>query len=116
MACLEIEVKRQKARNEKLESETASLKDLCAKLDQQKDNISRKLSEHSEMANEMERMKRDSESLRDVLLKDRSKVEHLEKLLAESRQEAVNLRLQNKELQVEIERLKNKAEDLQNKL
>lgn len=116
VACLEVELKKEKLKNDKLESELASLKSLCGKLDKQNDSMNRKLSEHSEMALEVERLRRDSESLRDILTKDRNNVEYLEKLLSESRQEAVNLKLLNQDLQSEIQRLKSKTEELQKKL
>lgn len=113
---MEIELKRQTSKNDKLEGELRSVQELCAKLDQQNDNISRQLSDRTEMKTEMERLRRDSDAIRDNLQKDRNNVEYLEKLLNESRQEAVNVKLLNQELQSEIQRLKSKAEDLHGKL
>lgn len=51
-----------------------------------------------------------------TLSKDRNSAEHLERLLAETRQASVEQRLLNEELQAEIQSLKNKSEDLQNRL
>lgn len=116
IACLEIGLNRQKSKNEQLENELVTVKELCTKLDQQKDSLSRQLAEQSGMKIEMDRLRRDSNTMRETLMKDRNNVEYLETLLSESRQEAVNLKLVNQELQTEIQRLRSKAEELQSKL
>lgn len=120
IASLEIQLKQQVLQQDKLEAELASVRDLCVKLDKQKDNLSRELREkdsrQSQMEREMDRLMRDSDAARATLSKDRDSVEYLEKLLADSRQENVELKIINQELQSEILRLKNKIEELQNKL
>lgn len=120
VACLEIELKRQQCENQNLEKELSSIRELCGKLDRQKDNISRELEQNeslqSHLHTEVERLRRDSNAMRESLMKDRNNVEQLERLLAESRDEAVNLKIMNQDLQAEMQRLRSKAEDLQNKL
>lgn len=68
------------------------------------------------MTREVERLRRESETIQTTLSKDRGNVQQLEKLLAETRREAVEQKLLNEELQSEIQRLRSKCEELQGAL
>lgn len=68
------------------------------------------------MSREVERLRKDSENAQELLSKDKTSVQHLEKLLADTRRESVEQKLLNNELQCEVKRLKNKSEELQSLL
>lgn len=65
------------------------------------------------MSREVERLRRESETVQTTLSRDRGSVQQLEKLLADARRESVEQKLLNEELQSEIQRLRTKCEELQ---
>ncbi|KAJ8984603.1 hypothetical protein NQ317_006065, partial [Molorchus minor] len=101
VASLEMQMKQGEAEYDRLAIELKQMKDLCVKLDHEKDGLRRELGERDNQQGQK---------------KERNNLEGLEKLLNEARQDVVNQRLQNQELQAEINRLRAKVDDLQERL
>lgn len=68
------------------------------------------------MDRDRDRLRREGEALQSNLTHDRHNVESLEKLLRQCRQENVEQNILNQDLQTEINKLKQKIDDLQVKL
>ncbi|KAF5308899.1 hypothetical protein FQR65_LT00599 [Abscondita terminalis] len=117
---MEERVKFYRQQQEQMNTELCCVKDLCTKLDKQKDNLCRELQvkdeEQMKISQDMMRFKRESEALQSSLSRDRVSLENLEKLLADAREEAASQRVYNEELENEIKTLNEKIEEFQNKL
>lgn len=61
-------------------------------------------------------MRKENQSLHEDMRRERDIVKNLERLLAESRQQAVDLQLQNKDCQDENDRMRGRVEELQGRL
>ncbi|KAB0799230.1 hypothetical protein PPYR_07110 [Photinus pyralis] len=100
--------------------EVVTLRELCTRLDQQKDKLIRELQEKDEQKvkinEDVLRLRRESETLHSTLTRDRTSLDNLEKLLAESRDEALRQKVTNEELEFEIKALKQKLNDCEAKL
>ncbi|KAI4463577.1 centrosomal protein 2 [Holotrichia oblita] len=120
IARMEIQIVQQTSTNEKLETELSSIKDLCVKLDKQKDTLMRQLDENevskTKIDRDIDKIRRHSAEIQCTLLKERESVENLERLLAASRTETSEQRLLNQELQKEIKIFKDKIKELESKL
>ncbi|XP_017768019.1 PREDICTED: centrosomal protein of 135 kDa-like isoform X2 [Nicrophorus vespilloides] len=120
IANLEMKLKMSTNQQERMESELVSVKEMYSRVEKQKDDLLEQLQEQeglkSQTQRELGRFKRDSEILQKTLSRDQDRVDNLEKLLNENRQEAVDQRLINEDLQSEISRLNKELEDLHRKL
>ncbi|KAF2883200.1 hypothetical protein ILUMI_22975 [Ignelater luminosus] len=117
---LERQLEHYKQQQERTEADLSAVRDLCMKLDKQKDTLMKELNEKGEQKSQIDRdvlrLRRESETLQDTLSRDRMTLENVEKLLSEARQENVQLQLYNQELNSEIRALKEKIEELQSRL
>lgn len=68
------------------------------------------------MGREALKMKHESELARASLARDRTSLQNLEKLLAEARQDSVQLQLHNQELEMEVKTLRQKIDDVEGRL
>nr|CAI5863781.1 unnamed protein product [Callosobruchus analis] len=105
---------------ERIEHELRQMKDLCVQLDTEKDELRIELQNregHKGVAQRnIERLSKDNEDLKKALRKDRNSVEDLEKLLDEARQEVIQQKLINQDLQTELTRMKARLEEVQERL
>ncbi|GJQ82870.1 hypothetical protein Trydic_g2608 [Trypoxylus dichotomus] len=120
IARMETRIVQQTATTDKLEAELESVKDLCVKLDKQKDSLIKQLDEKETARNQIDRdvekIRRHSSEIQSTLSKERETVDRLEQLLAASRLETAEQRLLNEELQKEIKKCRDKVQELETKL
>ncbi|XP_066998908.2 centrosomal protein of 135 kDa [Anabrus simplex] len=120
IASLETQMQQHIEQRRKTEADLTAVRDLCVKLDTQKDNMMQQITENDvikiHLEHELTRLREEQELMQDHLSKDRASISSLEALLATSRQETVDQKLQNQELQTEVTRLRQKVDDLQRKL
>ncbi|KAK4886077.1 hypothetical protein RN001_002348 [Aquatica leii] len=117
---LEDELKCYRQQQDQTNNEMCYLKDLCTKLDNQKDNLVRELKvkdeEKIKISQDIVKFRHESDTLQSSLARDRASLENLEKLLVEAREEATQLKVYNEELEQEIKALNEKIGEFQNKL
>lgn len=120
VATLEAELRQQEDQRIRAESDLNAVRDLCVKLDQQKDNLLQQLGEKDSMNSQFEsqltRLRTENSVVQDQINRDNAAIDRLEDLLDESRQESMNTQTANQELQNEILRLKQKNSELHSKL
>nr|XP_022912788.1 centrosomal protein of 135 kDa isoform X2 [Onthophagus taurus] len=120
IARLESQVEHGNIDKERIEAELISVRDLCLKLDKQKDNLMKQLNDKDSVRTEINRecnnLRRNSQTLQSELDKERNTVENLEKHLVQIRQESVEMKLLNEELRADVQKLKVNIQDLQSKL
>ncbi|XP_051170534.1 centrosomal protein of 135 kDa-like isoform X2 [Leptopilina boulardi] len=120
VATLETELRQQEDRRLTAESDLNAVRDLCVKLDHQKDSILQQLGEkdsiNSQFESQLTRLRTENTVVQDQISRDNAAIDRLEELLDQSRQESMNTQTANQELQNEISRLKQKNTELHNKL
>ncbi|XP_066590884.1 centrosomal protein of 135 kDa isoform X2 [Prorops nasuta] len=120
VASLEAQLRQQTEQREMAEADLIAVRDLCMKLDHQKDSLMLQLEDKdtmkSQYENQLARLKTEQNVQQDQLSRDRAAKDRLESLLDEARQESIKAQATNQQLQNEILRLKHKISDLQGKL
>ncbi|XP_077254913.1 uncharacterized protein LOC143893424 isoform X2 [Temnothorax americanus] len=120
VASMETQLRQQIEQRNRAEADLMAVRDLCVKLDQQKDTLVEQLGDKDTVKAHYEaqlsRLKAEQSIVQDQIARDRVTVERLETLLDQARQESVNAQATNQELQNEISRLKQKVSELQSKL
>ncbi|XP_043473672.1 centrosomal protein of 135 kDa isoform X2 [Leptopilina heterotoma] len=120
VATLETELRQQEDQRIRAESDLNAVRDLCVKLDQQKDNLLQQLGErdsvNSQFESQLTRLRTENSVVQDQINRDNAAIDRLEDLLDQSRQESMNTQTANQELQNEILRLKQKNSELHCKL
>jgi centrosomal protein CEP135 len=100
-----------------LENDLEAVRELCNKLDKQKEKLEAELAEHSSIRQQLDR---ENEKLRQELSTvqsgDTAAVSGLQDLLAASREEIEQHRMTAHQLNQEVLKLREKAEDLQDKV
>ncbi|KAL9702193.1 hypothetical protein quinque_005711 [Culex quinquefasciatus] len=114
---LESEVDCLKEENQHLREDLEATKDLCNKLDLQKDKLNEELNEHSSIR---EQLNRENATLKRQLTLattgDKAAVDGLQELLAASRSEVEQQRIVTSQLNQEVKSLKEQVSDLSRKL
>ncbi|XP_014476061.1 PREDICTED: centrosomal protein of 135 kDa isoform X3 [Dinoponera quadriceps] len=120
VANMETQLRQQTEQKLRAESDLMAIRDLCVKLDQQKDALLEQLgdkdSTKAHYEAQLSRLKAEQSVAEDQMTRDRVTVERLETLLDQARQESINAQTTNQELQNEIARLKQRISELQSKL
>ncbi|CAH1970630.1 unnamed protein product [Acanthoscelides obtectus] len=120
VATLEIQLKQRNAQYEKMEDELRQMKDLCVQLDREKDELRREFQNREDRTGmtqrNIEMLSRENDDLKRSVAKDRNNVEGLEKLLNDARQEVIEQKLINQDLQSELTRMKTRLEEVQERL
>ncbi|XP_011137532.1 centrosomal protein of 135 kDa isoform X2 [Harpegnathos saltator] len=120
VANMETQLRQQTEQKLHAESDLMAIRDLCVKLDQQKDALLEQLGDkNSAKAHyeaQLSRLKAEQSVAEDQMIRDRVTVERLETLLDQARQESINAQAINQELENEIARLKQRISELQSKL
>ncbi|XP_011647939.1 centrosomal protein of 135 kDa isoform X2 [Pogonomyrmex barbatus] len=120
VASMETQLRQQIEQKHRAEADLMAVRDLCVKLDQQKDTLVEQLGDNDTVKAQYEaqlsRLQAEQTIVQDQITRDRVTVERLETLLDQARQESINAQATNQELQNEISRLKQKVSDLQSKL
>ncbi|XP_055530632.1 centrosomal protein of 135 kDa isoform X2 [Wyeomyia smithii] len=114
---LEEEVESLKKENSNLREDLEATKDLCSKLDVQKDMLKAELDEHSSIR---EQLNRENDTLKRQLslakIGDKAAVDGLQELLAACRSEVEQQRMITGPLNQEVKSLKSQIEELSEKL
>ncbi|XP_018050335.1 PREDICTED: centrosomal protein of 135 kDa isoform X2 [Atta colombica] len=120
IASMEIQLQQQIEQKHRVEADLMAVRDLCVKLDQQKDTLTEQLGDKDTMKvhyeTQFSRLQAEQNIVQDQITRDRVTVERLETLLNQARQESINAQTTNQELQNEVSRLKQKVSELQSKL
>ncbi|XP_076257310.1 centrosomal protein 135kDa isoform X2 [Rhynchophorus ferrugineus] len=120
VASLEIQLQQEAMAQERNSSELKQMRDLCVRLDKDKDLLKSELTSKEEVRSQVgkstEKLRSEKEYLEKALDKERSSLEGVERLLNEARQEVMDQRLLNQDLQSEVAGLKNKITELQERL
>ncbi|KYQ59569.1 hypothetical protein ALC60_01410 [Trachymyrmex zeteki] len=120
VASIEMQLQQQIEQKHRVEADLMAVRDLCVKLDQQKDTLMEQLGDKDTMKAHYEaqllRLQAEQSIVQDQITRDRVTVERLETLLNQARQESINAQTTNQELQNEVSRLKQKVSELQSKL
>ncbi|XP_076748654.1 uncharacterized protein LOC143422118 isoform X1 [Xylocopa sonorina] len=120
VAGMESQLRQQGEQKHRAEADLCAVRDLCMKLDQQKDTLMQQLDDKDAMKTQYDmqiaKLKAEQALIQDQMGKDRATVERLELLLDQARQESMTVQANNQELQNEMSRLRQKISELQNKL
>ncbi|XP_053683707.1 centrosomal protein of 135 kDa [Sabethes cyaneus] len=114
---LEEEIENLKEENNNLQEDLEATKDLCSKLDVQKDKLQAELEEHSSIR---EQLNRENDTLKRQLslakIGDKAAVDGLQELLAACRSEVEQQRIVIGPLNQEVKSLKDQVQELNKKL
>lgn len=140
---METQLRQQTEQKLRAEADLMAIRDLCVKLDQQKDALLEQLDDKNSTKShvnslvfhfayfffilytvfifaqyeaQLSRLKAEQSVAEDQMTRDRVTVERLETLLDQARHESINAQTTNQELQNEIARLKQRISELQSKL
>ncbi|XP_072746619.1 centrosomal protein of 135 kDa [Anoplolepis gracilipes] len=120
VASMETQLRQQIEQRHQAETDLLAVRDLCVKLDQQKDTLVEQLDDKNTIKEHYEaqvsRLKAEQSIMQEQMTRDHVTMERLETLLDQARQESINAQATNQELQNEISRLKQKVSELQSKL
>ncbi|XP_017758921.1 PREDICTED: centrosomal protein of 135 kDa-like [Eufriesea mexicana] len=120
VASMETQLRQQGEQKHRAEADLTAVRDLCMKLDQQKDVLMQQLDDKDTLKAQYDmqiaKLKAEQAVIQDQMNKDRATVERLEILLDQARQESITVQANNQELQNEMSRLRQKMSELQNKL
>ncbi|XP_008217193.1 centrosomal protein of 135 kDa isoform X3 [Nasonia vitripennis] len=117
-----LEIQLQQATEQRLcaEEDLRTVRNLCMTLEQQKECISQRLNENTDLKTQYEvqlsRYRSEQEIFQDQMNKDHVQIDRLEKLLEEARKETMDCQSNCRELQNEVSKLKKKVSELQSKL
>ncbi|XP_053977812.1 centrosomal protein of 135 kDa isoform X1 [Hylaeus volcanicus] len=120
IASMETQLRQQEEQRHRAEADLNAVRDLCVKLDQQKETLVQQLDDKDALKTQYDmqiaKLKADQTIIQEQMNRDRATVERLEMLLDQARQESITVQANNQELQNEMTRLRQKMSDLQNKL
>ncbi|KAH1020604.1 hypothetical protein HUJ04_010236, partial [Dendroctonus ponderosae] len=120
VARLEVQLKQILIEKEQCNVELKQMRDLCVKLDKDKDNLKSELNNREDRRSNIqmlsEKLSSEKVTLQKALEQERSSLEAVEKLLNDSRRDLTEHRLLNQDLQREVNRLKQKVEELEERL
>nr|XP_033320790.1 centrosomal protein of 135 kDa isoform X2 [Megalopta genalis] len=120
VASMETQLRQQGDQRQRTEADLTAVRDLCMKLDQQKDALMHQLDDKDSIKAQYDmqiaKLKAEQTIIQDQMNRDRATVERLEMLLDQARQESITVQTNNQELQNEMSRLRTKMSDLQSKL
>ncbi|XP_006617235.2 centrosomal protein of 135 kDa [Apis dorsata] len=120
VASLETQLRQQGEQKHRAEADLTAVRDLCMKLDEQKDTLMAQLDDKDSLKTQYDmqiaKLKAEQAVIQDQMTKDRATVERLEMLLDQARQESITAQTTNQELQNEMSRLRQKMSELQTKL
>ncbi|KAL1505790.1 hypothetical protein ABEB36_005270 [Hypothenemus hampei] len=120
IARLEVQLKQNTLEQERCNAELKQMRDLCVKLDKDKDVLKSELNCNEDIRSQeqrlTQRLSEEKTSLQKILDHERSSRESLEKLLKDARVDLTEQRLLNQDLQREVNILKDKIEDLEERL
>lgn len=120
VASLELQIRQQCEQRSRTEADLNAVRDLCVKLDQQKENLMKDINEKDVLCARYEaqisHLKAEQNMIQDQITRDHAAVGRLETMLDQSRRECMETQAVNQELHNEISRLKERACELQNKL
>ncbi|KAK0096265.1 hypothetical protein PV326_005916 [Microctonus aethiopoides] len=120
VASLEVQMRQQIELRDGIELDLNALRDLCVKLDAQKDSLQEELNNCAAMKilyeAQINKLENEQKAASDQRNRDRAEVDSFEKLLEQETRNSMECRRLNQELQNEISRLKERVSDLQNKL
>ncbi|CAG9764416.1 unnamed protein product [Ceutorhynchus assimilis] len=120
VARLEVQLKQTTREQEQCNTEMKQMRDLCQKLDKDKDTLKNELYNKEDRQSQSQRvtnkLNAEMATLREALEEEKSRLEGVEKLLIEARRETTSQRLLNQDLQHEIKELQQTVRDLKEKL
>ncbi|XP_032671730.1 centrosomal protein of 135 kDa isoform X2 [Odontomachus brunneus] len=120
VASMETQLRQQTEQKLRAEADLMAIRDLCVKLDQQKDALLEQLGDKNSVKahyeSQLSRLKAEQSVAEDQMTRDRVTVDRLETLLDQARQESIDAQTTNQELQNEIARLKQRISEFQSKL
>ncbi|XP_076297587.1 uncharacterized protein LOC143217320 isoform X2 [Lasioglossum baleicum] len=120
VASMETQLRQHGDQRQRAESDLTAVRDLCMKLDQQKDTLMHQLDDKDSLKEQYDmqiaKLKAEQTIIQDQMNRDRASVERLEILLDQARQESIEVQANNQELQNEMSRLRTKLSELQSKL
>ncbi|XP_043502360.1 centrosomal protein of 135 kDa [Polistes fuscatus] len=120
VASMETQLRQQTDQRQRAEADLCAVRDLCIKMDQQKDSLMQQLEDKDMMKaqydTQLVRLRTEQSVIQDQMDRDRATIERLEALLDQARQESIKVQTTNQELQNEMSRLKQKISELQTTL
>ncbi|XP_076249280.1 uncharacterized protein LOC143188743 [Calliopsis andreniformis] len=120
VASMETQLRQQEEQRQRTQADLTAVRDLCVKLDHQKDSLMQQLDDKDTLKSQYDlqiaKLKAEQTIIQDQMSRDRATVERLEMLLDQARQESITVQANNQELQNEMSRLRQKMSELQNKL
>ncbi|XP_011297074.1 centrosomal protein of 135 kDa isoform X2 [Fopius arisanus] len=120
IASLETQVRQQTEQRARTEADLNAVRDLCVKLDQQKESLMKEMADRNAMKTQYEaqisRLRAEQNIVQEQMNRDHLTVDRMEALLDQARQESLDCQTHNQELQNEMARLKQRVCELQNKL
>ncbi|XP_008547784.1 centrosomal protein of 135 kDa isoform X2 [Microplitis demolitor] len=120
VASLETQVRQQLELRKTAETDLNAVRDLCVQLDQQKESLKKEIIDKESLIVQYEtklsRVKVEQNLVQDQKSRDYVTIDRLQMLLDQARRESVECQKNNQELLNEIDRMKQRINDLQNKL
>ncbi|XP_046816045.1 centrosomal protein of 135 kDa-like isoform X5 [Vespa crabro] len=120
VASMETQLRQQTEQRQRAEADLSAVRDLCIKMDQQKDSLMQQLEDKdvtkTQYETQLVRLRTEQNVIQDQIDRDRATIERLETLLDQARQESIKVQTTNQELQNEMSRLKQKISELQTTL
>ncbi|XP_043665843.1 centrosomal protein of 135 kDa-like isoform X1 [Vespula pensylvanica] len=120
VASMETQLRQQTEQRQRAEADLSAVRDLCIKMDQQKDLLMQQLEDKdvtkTQYETQLVRLRTEQDVIQDQTDRDRATIERLEALLDQARQESIKVQTTNQELQNEMSRLKQKISELQTTL
>ncbi|XP_066149970.1 centrosomal protein of 135 kDa isoform X2 [Euwallacea fornicatus] len=120
VARLEMQLKQNGMELEHCSSELKQMRDLCVKLDREKDVLKSELTNREDRRSQAqkitEKLSSEKETLQKVLEQEKTSLEMVEKLLSDTRRDLTEQRLLNQDMQREISRLKQNISELEERL
>ncbi|XP_015111623.1 centrosomal protein of 135 kDa isoform X3 [Diachasma alloeum] len=120
VASLETQVRQQTEQRARTEADLNAVRDLCVKLDQQKENLMKELGDKDALKAQYEaqiaRLRAEQNIVHEQMNRDHVTVDRMEAMLDQARQESIDCQTHNQELQNEMTRMKQRVCELQNKL
>lgn len=120
IATLEMQLKHSQLQQDRTSMEISSLRELCAKLDKQKDKLSQEVQEKefmtSKTRDELDNLRRSAEIANITAEKEQNTTRTMETILSDTRQQLVEQRLVNQELQQQVINFKGQIAEMEQNL
>ncbi|XP_074095969.1 centrosomal protein of 135 kDa isoform X2 [Cotesia typhae] len=120
VASLETQIRQQLELRGTVETDLNAVRDLCVQLDQQKEALKKEINDKDSIIAlceaKLSRFKAENNAVHDQKSRDHVTIDRLQMLLDQARRESINYQKNNQELLNEIDRMKQRIDDLQNKL